>query len=364
MKALIEKKNDLTEKMEAILNTAKAEVRGLTEEETQEFENCETEILSINDLIEKEKKTMAQEILKPEAQNTAIADFANALRGNFENMTKGNNMVLIPTEVADQIITRVKELSPIFDKATKYFTGGNLVIPYVDESNTTLAMAWATEGVAGSATDIKTASVTLGSHLARALVKVSKSLMNNTDIDVVAFVVEEVAKVVASFLDDKLINGDSVEGIGGLATGVTKGITTASSTAITADELIALQGSIADAYQMDACWIMSRATRTALRQLKDSYGRYLLNDDVTSAYGYTLLGKPVFCSEHMPAMATGNKAVYYGDMSGLAVKLSEEMNTEILYEAFAIEHMVGVVSFVEFDAKVADTNKIAVATMK
>jgi HK97 family phage major capsid protein len=52
-------------------------------------------------------------------------------------------------------------------------------------------------------------------------------------------------------------------------------------------------------------------------------------------------------------------SVVYGDMSGLAVKFSEEVNIQVLREKYADEHAVGVIGWVELDAKIADQQKIA-----
>ena len=108
---------------------------------------------------------------------------------------------------------------------------------------------------------------------------------------------------------------------------------------------------------------MNPETRTALRLLKDSMGRYLLNDDISTPFGTSLLGKPVFVSDNMPKIATGNKTIFYGDMKGLATKFSEDINVKVLRERYADEHAVGVVSWFEFDAKVIDEQQIAVLTM-
>jgi HK97 family phage major capsid protein len=76
-----------------------------------------------------------------------------------------------------------------------------------------------------------------------------------------------------------------------------------------------------------------------------------------------LLGKPVFISDNMPAMATGNMAVVYGDLNGLAVKFSEDINIQVLREKYADEHAVGVIGWLELDAKIADQQKIATLKM-
>lgn len=108
---------------------------------------------------------------------------------------------------------------------------------------------------------------------------------------------------------------------------------------------------------------MSSNTRTALRLLKDGNQRYLFNDDVTSPFGTTLLGKPVYVSDNMADIGTGKTVIYYGDFSGLAVKISENISIDVLREKYATEHAVGVVGYMEIDAKVENAQKIAKLVM-
>ena len=108
---------------------------------------------------------------------------------------------------------------------------------------------------------------------------------------------------------------------------------------------------------------MSPETLTAVALLKDENGRYLLQDDLTNDFGYTLLGKPVYESDNMDNIGSGKTAIYYGDMSGLATKFSEELAIQVLREVYAAQHAIGVVGWIEFDAKVQDQQKIAVLKM-
>ena len=110
-------------------------------------------------------------------------------------------------------------------------------------------------------------------------------------------------------------------------------------------------------------WVMSPATRTALRLLKDEMGRYLLQDDISAPFGATLLGKPVYVSDNMPEIATGNTVIYYGDFKGLATKFNEEINIQVLRERFADEHADGVIGFFEFDATVENQQMLAKLVM-
>ena len=66
----------------------------------------------------------------------------------------------------------------------------------------------------------------------------------------------------------------------------------------------------------------------------------------------------------MPAVASGKTSIYYGDFSGLAVKISEDMNIEVLREKFATQHAIGVVGWIEVDSKVENAQKVAKLVQK
>lgn len=172
----------------------------------------------------------------------------------------------------------------------------------------------------------------------------------------------KMAENIARFIEKELLFGTDGK-VDGLK-GVTQIVMAVKADAVTADEVIDLQETIPDRYQANAYFIMNKSTRTFLRKLKDGDGNYLLNKDATSRWGYTLFGKDVYCSDNMPGMAAGETAIYYGDMKGLAVKVSENINIEILRETGARRHIIEVLGFVEFDAKVQNAQMIAALKMK
>ena len=100
---------------------------------------------------------------------------------------------------------------------------------------------------------------------------------------------------------------------------------------------------------------MSKPMFTGLRKMKDENGIYMLNPDIRTGFGWTLLGNPVFVSENAPT-----NALAYGDMSGLYVKLAQNVEIAILNELYATQHATGVVGYVEFDSRVIEDQKIAI----
>lgn len=390
-KGLTEKQNDLITRAEALVNTAESEKRELTPDEAAELAEIRDDIQRIkkyldivddiddarpskdvkdeakeaHDVIDGEDARACEDEKARETQETRA--FENYLRGRVIHERAGelapaNNGAIIPKTIAKKIIEHVYEICPILAKADKYTIKGDLELPYYDNvtsgTGTPLTCTYQSEFVAMSSTTGNFTTISLGGFLAGALCKVSRSLINNVDFDIVGFVVKEMGVAIARFIEHELINGTASK-ITGLSNS-TNVKTAASATAITANELIELQAQVPDVYQANACWIMAPATRTAIRELKDNMQRYLLQDDISLPFGKSLLGKPVYISDNMPAIATGNMSVVYGDLSGLAVKFSEDINIQVLREKYADEHAVGVIGWLELDAKIADQQKIAV----
>lgn len=374
-KALYEKKNDLITRAEEVLETAKKEQRELTDAEAQELAEIRDDIRRIMktldikkefDGMDKEVKPEEKTEVEVEKEIQETRDFEAYIRGvvneRANNLTpaSGSGQALIPTTIAQKIIKKVYDISPILERSTKYNVKGKLELPYYDVETTTITVAWATEFQELASNVGAFDTIELSGYLAGALSLISRSLINNAQFDIVAFVIDEMAYSIHRFIENVLLNGSgSVEGLSTL----TNSKTTAAATAITADELIQLQGQVKDVFQGNAIWIMSPATRDALRLLKDKMERYLLQDDITAPFGHTLLGKPVYVTDNMPNIGAGNTVIYYGDMKGLATKFSEDMNIEVLREYYATRHAVGVVGWVEFDSKVEDAQKIAKLVM-
>lgn len=398
-KAQIEKKNDLIKKAESIVNLAETEKRELTDAEAQELAEIRDNVKRIKDMLEMmgelddaracggklEKKEAGAEAgaeggaeAKPDEKARELAEtrsFDSYIRGvvlekrSPVNMTEGANGAVIPETIAKKIITKVYDICPILERSTKYAVKGDLEIPYYDESSTAITVAFAEEFVDLESSVGSFTNISLKDYLAGALTLVSRKLINNSQFDLVAFVIDRMAYAIARFIENVCLNGGNpdasthVNQVKGLAGSVTQKVYAGSTSAITADKVIELKDSVKDVFQNDAIWIMSRATRTELRLLKDDVGRYLLQDDITSPFGSTLLGKPVYVSDNMPEIASGVNAIYYGDMKGLATKFSEDMNIQVLREKYATQHAVGVVGWVSFDAKIENAQAVSALVM-
>lgn len=294
--------------------------------------------------------------------------FCDYVRGVLENRAEANlasgaNGAIIPKTIAKKIITKAYDMSSILSGATKYNTKGDLAIPvYGADGSADITMAYAEEFTELESKVGKFTSVNLGNFLAGALVKVSKSLVANTDIDLENKIVNLMAETVARFMEKECLIGTDGK-VAGLS-GVKLSVASASATAITADELIKLKNKVKKAFRKNAKWIMSNDTLTAIELLKDGEERFIFRDDLSGEFDGYVLGYPVEVSDNMPEIATGADVIYFGDYSGLALKQRDDaLELQVLRERFATQHAIGINAWVEFDAKVENEQKIAKLTM-
>ena len=376
-KAFIEKRNTLVAEMEGLVNKATEEVRSFDEAENTRISEIKKEISDIDATIKviDETREITKEEVIEEKRNVedgkgdvkmekreikeVIVEEQRALEDEkvFVEMINGKraldvttNGAIIPETIANRIIEKVKELSPIVSMATVFNEGGNLKFPVYDDEESSISANYVddmTELVEGTG---KFTTVNLQNYIVGSLAKISKSLANRTNIDVASFAINKVAQSLADFLEKELIVGKTkLKGLTTCVTGQT--ITGATAGKINADELIDLQLSVPEVFQAKACWIMNKIDFALIRKLKDGDGNFIMTKDYVEGFGYTLLGKTVYISENADA-------VYYGDMSGLYVKFAQNVEIQVLLEKYATQHAIGVVGYIEADSAIIEPQKI------
>ena len=99
-------------------------------------------------------------------------------------------------------------------------------------------------------------------------------------------------------------------------------------------------------YRRNGVWMMSDETALKLRTLKDADGNYLWNQ-----HDNTILGKPVYISEYMPAEQAGARPIAFGDFSYYNIGDRGTRSFAELKELFAGNGMVGFVAKERVDGK-------------
>lgn len=383
LKGLQEQREDLVNQMQKVLDDAKAEERAMTEDEENTFNELESKIKAIDATIKaeerardlalnvtsKEKKdkvvkelTDAEVRAEEEAQTKAFLAYVSGnaaeVRAGEIQLTQGANGAIVPTHIANKIIEEVRDMVPYLTICDVVSTNGKLSVPVYGEDATNYIHAdYVSEGTDLTDNVGKFTTIDLNGYVIGALALVSNKLVNNTDINVVDFIVHRVATAMAEKLEKEFTIGTASK-IDGISS-ATKEVETAAGTAITYDELVSLKHSLKQRFRKNAVWIMHPDTYTALCKLKDNNGQPYFKEDE-----YKILGCKVYESDSMPTIAAGAKTIIFADPKGYTIKATKTVEITILREKFATKNMLGIMAYGEYDAKVTDGKRIVTLKQK
>lgn len=141
-------------------------------------------------------------------------------------------------------------------------------------------------------------------------------------------------------------------------------VTSASATAITADEIMDLFYSLESPYRKKAVWTLNDATIKAIRKLKDANGNYLWQPSLKDKEPDVLLGRPVRTSSYVPTIASGAKVIAFGDFSYYWIADRQGRVFKKLNELYAATDQTGFVATQRVDGKLILSEAIKVLQMK
>ena len=243
-------------------------------------------------------------------------------------------------------------------------TSGDRKIPVVASHG---SASWVDEEGAYTESDDAFSQVTIGAYKLGTMIKVSEELLNDSVFDIQSYLVSEFARRIGNKEEEAFISGDGTgKPVGILANtgGAQLGVTAASATAITVDELITLYHSLSVPYRKNAVWLMNDSTVQFIRKLKDGNGQYLWQPSLVAGTPDTILGVPVKVSRYMPEIAAGVKSIAFGDFSYYWIADREGRSFRRLDELFAATGQVGFRGSQRVDGKLILPEAIKVLQQK
>ena len=367
---LREKRANLWNETKAFLDTHRGEDGMVSAEDNVTYEKMEADVVALGKEIERLERQAAidREMDRPTASplvsRPAVTEdrkqgrasdeykkaFWNQMRGRVTpevynalqvgTLTEGGYTV--PDEFERQLIDGLNDENIMRGLVHIIRTGsGQHKIPVVASHG---AGSWVEEEQTIPESDDAFTQVTLSAHKFATMIRVSRELLNDSAFDIAGYIALEFVRRAGAAEEDAIINGDgSHKPIGLLhaTLGAQVGVTAASASAITSDELIDLQHSLKSSYRRKACWIMNDATISALRKLKDGQGQYIWQPGIKEGAPDMLFNQRVLMSNYMPLIGSGNKVILYGDYSYYWLAEREGRTLERLNELYAVTDQVG-----------------------
>ena len=370
----------------------------LSEEDTATYDKMEQDVMNLGKEIERLERQAAidaelskatstpltgkpgAKMGKDETEKTGRASdeykgsFWNAMRvkatmpsvlNALQEGTDSEGGYLVPDEFERTLVEALEEENVFRTLAHVIKTSsGDRKIPVVASKGTA---SWVDEEGAYTESDDAFSQVSIGAYKLGTMIKVSEELLADSVFDLEAYISKEFARRIGAREEESFFNGDGKGkplGILAAKDGAEVGVTAASATAITADEVIDLFYSLKAPYRKNAVWVLNDATVKQIRKLKDSTGQYLWQPSLVAGTPDTILGRPVKTSAFMPTAAAGAKTIAFGDFKYYWIADRQGRTFKKLSELYAANGQVGFMGTQRVDGKLILPEAIKVLQMK
>ena len=392
--ALREKRAKLWDSAKAFLDSRRSETGLLSAEDTATYEKMETDVVNLGKEIERLERqaVMDLELARPttaaithrpgqqqepektgRASNEYKAAFWKAMKNKtaFEVQnalqigTDSEGGYLVPDEFERTLIEALQEENIFRQLATIITTSsGDRKIPVVASKGTA---SWVDEEGAIPESDDAFGQVSIGAYKLATMIKVSEELISDSVFNLEQYIAKEFGRRIGSKEEEAFFIGDGTgkpTGIFNASGGAGVGITAASATALTIDEIMDLFYSLKAPYRKNAAFVTNDATVKVIRKLKDGNGQYLWQPSVTAGQPDTLLSRPLKTSAYVPSIAAAAKVMAFGDFSYYWVADRQGRSFQRLGELYAATGQVGFKATQRVDGKLILAEAIKVLQMK
>ncbi len=272
---------------------------------------------------------------------------------------------LVPDEYETRLVQALEEANVMRKLCHVISTShGDRKIPVVAGHG---SAAWMDEAGGFDESDESFTQVSLSAYKLGTLLKISDELLHDAFFDLESYVESEFARRIGAAEEEAFLSGSGTSKPTGLLNdtgGASLGVTAASATTITMDEIIDLYHSLKASYRRNASFVVNDSTIKLIRKLKDAQGQYLWQPSVTAGNPDTILNRPVFTSEFMPAVATGLKTILLGDFSYYWIADRQGRTFKRLNELYAANGQVGLLAWQRLDGKLILPEAVKVLQQK
>ena len=388
---LIEKRKKLWEGAKAFVESKRDKDGLLSDEDIKTYNEMETKIKALGDEINrmKDQELLENELKKAtstpltqkpgmnEEMKTGRSSDAykkakfNALRTNFRQVSNilqegidSSGGYLVPEEYDTRLVQGLSDENILRKLGTIIKTSGEHKI---NIAGTKPAAAWIEEGEPLSFGDATFNQVILDAHKLHVAVKVTEELLYDNAFGLENYLIDQFAKALANAEEDAFLNGNGEgkpPGIFAVNGGGEVAVTTASSTAITYDEIVNLVYALKRPYRKNAKFILNDQTIATLRKLKDGNGQYIWQPALQAGETDRLLGYEVLTSAYVPTIEAGAPVIAFGDFSYYNIGDRGVRSFAELKELFAGNGMIGFVAKERVDGKLVLPEAVKILKIK
>lgn len=238
----------------------------------------------------------------------------------------GTGAEVVPTQTANEIISKVKKLAPMLNEVTLLHVKGAVKFA-VESTNNDAAIHKENAAITAAADTLTT--VTLTGYEIIKLVQISDTVMTMSIAAFESWIVDMLAEAIARKVEDFFINGtgsSQPKGIDKANTwGAENSVTVTKAGSLTAANVQTLIGLLNAGYDRNAKFAMSKKTLfTDFMPLQDSSKNHIVT---VQGNNYFVYGYPVLLSDYVK-----EHEAFLGDFKKVCANLAENINVKNAYD--------------------------------
>ena len=238
----------------------------------------------------------------------------------------GTGAEVVPTQTANEIISKVKKLAPMLNEVTLLHVKG--AVKFVVEGTNNDAAIHAENAAITPAADTLT-TVTLSGYEIVKLVQISDTVMTMSIAAFESWIVDMLAEAIARKVEDFFINGTGTSQPKGIDKAntwdATNSVSVGASASLTAANVQTLIGLLNAGYDRNAKFVMSKRTLfTDFMPLQDTSKNHIVTVQGNSYFVY---GYPVLLSDYVK-----EHEAFLGDFKKVCANLAESINVKNAYD--------------------------------
>lgn len=375
----------------AIVDAAQAEGRGLNAEEKSKFDAMESDARSIKDQIDtleraadmKKELAANAEVREAAPKATRKGAFESYLRNGMSGLNNEQRSImgelrgtstqvagtdtlggfLVPQDFSNELDMATLFTGEVERLAKKLNTAGGALLDYPVINDTATNAALIGEATAVTVQDMTFANKQLSAYNYASQVRVSMQLLQDNAFDLNSFLAEAMGERIARKSNLDFTLGDGSSKPSGILAASAAGSTTASATAITADDILNLIYSIDPSYRNKASFglMANDAVISAIRALglgsSNDFPVFIPSMQVgepDKLFGYNLY----YNNDMESAITTGKKTLLAADFSKYVVRSVGGVQMLRLNERYMDELEVGFVSYARKDGTILDARAV------
>lgn len=290
---------------------------------------------------------------------------AIAIRNAMSTTTTTEGGYTVPAIVAAQVVDAMKAFGGVRSVAQIISTAGGNALSYPTSDGTAEVGEIVAENAAATGADITFGTVAVNPYkYSSKKIALPWELIQDSAIDVVAFVVNRLATRLARITNQHYTTGDgSSKPYGVMARAASGKVgTTGQTTSVIYDDLIDLIHAVNSAYRSNgAKFMLADSSLKVLRKLKDTTGRpiWTPGDDESISGGApaTICGYSYVVNDDVAAMAANAKSIAFGDFSQFVVRDVQGSTSIRRFDdsAFALNGQVGFCGWLRTGSNLLDT---------